>query len=85
LVNEIAILDQLANEGIHVPQAELGSALQITTDELIFVDSHLQGYGTSLLGSRRAELFRQGDKNSEIQSLVMILMVCGNTLEHGAC
>jgi hypothetical protein len=25
------------------------------------------------------------DKNSEIQSLVMILMVCGNTLEHGAC
>jgi hypothetical protein len=40
-MDEVAIMHELANERIDLPQRELGSALEIATDKAIFVHSYL--------------------------------------------
>src|SRR5215469_13393950 len=74
---------EFANEGIDLEQAELGSALEIAANELIFAYSHLQGYSAGVLGSRDAVLFGQGEDALNAAytklSLLVINMVAEGT------
>jgi hypothetical protein len=38
-IDEIAVLDQFADQRIDLPQAELWPSFQITADEAVFVDA----------------------------------------------
>jgi len=58
-MDEIAIVNEFANEGIDLPQRELWTALEIATDQAIFVHSPLEGSGAGILDRSRAELFGQ--------------------------
>jgi len=55
-MNEVAIVDELANQRIDLPQPELWSALEIATDKAIFVHSHLEGGGAGVFDCGGAEL-----------------------------
>ena len=55
-------MHEFANEGIDLPQTELGSTLQIAAHETVFAHSHLQGCGTGIFRSCRTVLFDQGEK-----------------------
>jgi hypothetical protein len=60
VVNQIAILHQLADEGIDLLQTEWGwwATLQIAADEAIFLNSHVQRGGASFISGCRAIFFR---------------------------
>jgi hypothetical protein len=55
-VDEIAVLHQLANEGIDLPQGELGTVFEIATDKAVLVHSQFEGRGASILDRGGAEL-----------------------------
>jgi hypothetical protein len=61
VIDEIAVLHQLANEGIDLLQTEwgLGAAFQIATNEAIFLDTHFERGGAGFIGCGRAVLLRQ--------------------------
>jgi hypothetical protein len=85
LVDEIAIVHEFANEGIDLPQAELGRALEITTHELILAYSHFQGYRAGIFGSRSAVLFGQREHSlnapyTELPLLVINMVAEGTDL-----
>ena len=72
-------MHEFANEGIDLPQTELGSAFQIAAHEAVFADSHLQGCGASIVGSCGTVLSAQRENalnaaHAEL-SLVLINMV----------
>src|SRR5262252_1506085 len=54
-------MHEFANERVDLPQAELGSALEIATNKLVFAYSHFQSYRTGIFGSRSTVLFGQGE------------------------
>ena len=63
LLNQIAVLEQIANQGIDLLQAH-GSrraVLEVVSDEAILVHSHLQNHGTSFIHRRCTKLFSQSE------------------------
>ena len=60
-MDEIAIVNEFANEGIDLPQRELWTALEIATDKAIFVHSHLEGSAAGILDRSGAELLGEGE------------------------
>ena len=63
LLNQIAILDEIADERINLLEGKRSrwTVLQVMPNEAILVDSHLQSQGTSFLDRRRAELLGQSE------------------------
>src|SRR5712691_1083509 len=63
VVNEVAILDQLADQGIDLLQAQWGlrTALEIAPDKLVLVHSYFEGDGTSIVDRGGTELLGQGE------------------------
>jgi PAS domain-containing protein len=61
VVDEVAVLHQLADQGIDLLQTEwgLGAAFQIAADKAIFLDSHFQRSGAGLIDRRGAVLLSQ--------------------------
>ena len=53
---EIAVVHQFANEGIDLPQSELGTTFEIATDKAVLVHSHFEGRRASVLDRSRTEL-----------------------------
>jgi hypothetical protein len=63
LLNEVAVLEQIADQGIDLLQAQ-GSGwtvLEVMFEEAVLVDTHLQSQGTGLVHGRWAELFGQSE------------------------
>ena len=50
----------MTDDGIHLAKRQLRSALQITTDKTVFVDTQFERSGASILDGRHAELFGRG-------------------------
>ena len=69
-------MHEFANEGIDLPQTELGSALQIAAHETVFAHSHLQGCGTGIFRSCRTVLSDQGENalNAAHAELPLVLI-----------
>ena len=55
-MDEIAVVHQFANEGIDLPQSELGTTFEIATDKAVLVHSHFEGRLASVLDRSRTEL-----------------------------
>jgi hypothetical protein len=58
VIDEVAILHELANQRIDLLQTEWGlwATLQIAADEAIFLNSHVQGRGASFIDGSRTVL-----------------------------
>src|SRR3974390_3111889 len=61
LLDEIPVVHQFANEGIDLPQGELGTTFEIATDKAVLVHSQFEGRRASVLDRGSAELLRQGE------------------------
>jgi hypothetical protein len=63
VINKVAVLHQLANQGIHLLQTEWGLrvALQIAADKAVFLHSHLQRSGAGFIDRGCAVLLGQGE------------------------
>src|ERR1035438_4791508 len=61
VVDQVTVKRELADDGVDLPQRELGAAFQPAADEAIGVlaDADLQGGGTAVAGERRAVLAGQ--------------------------
>jgi hypothetical protein len=55
-VDEIAILDEFADQRIDLPERQLGLTFQISADESVFVDLQFERCGTGIVGGAHAEL-----------------------------
>ena len=55
-VDEIAVVDQFANERIDLPQGELWGAFEIATNEAVLMHSHFQSSRADILDRGGTEL-----------------------------
>ena len=60
-VDEIAVLRQFTDERIHLSERQLWPALQIPTDETVFIDMEFERSCTRVLDCIRAEPLRSGE------------------------
>src|SRR5713226_4968478 len=83
LFNEIAVLDQLADQGIDLLQAQGGggTVLEIVPDKAVLVYSHLQSYRASLIDRWSAEFFRQGQHALDAADRALSLPIMEGTAE----
>ena len=58
-VDEIAVVNQFANERVDLPQGKLWSAFQIAANEAVFMHPHFESRRARLLDRGGAELFCQ--------------------------
>jgi hypothetical protein len=58
-VNEIAVVDQFANERVDLPQGKLWGPFEIATNEAEFVHAHFQRGRAGILDRGGAELLGQ--------------------------
>src|SRR5208282_429434 len=58
-VDEIAVVDQFANERIDLPQGKLGSTFEIAPDKAVLIDSHFESGGAGILDRSGAKLLGQ--------------------------
>ena len=59
LLNQFAVLEQIADQGIDLLQAQgsRGTMLEVMLEEAVLVHSHLQSQSTGFVHCRRAEFF----------------------------
>ena len=65
LVDEIAVVHQFADEGIDLPQGQLGGTFEIATDKAVLVHSHFEGSRASILDRGCTELLRQREDTQD--------------------
>ena len=58
-VDEIAVVDQLANERIDLPQRELWGTFEIATNEAVLMHSHFERSRAGILDRCGTELLGQ--------------------------
>src|SRR4051812_19191234 len=73
-IDQIAILGQLANEGIDLPQSRVRSAFQISADKTVFVDFQFQCRGTGIVGGGGSKLFCHGEHAQDATDPGLTLM-----------
>src|SRR2546427_12113443 len=73
-VDEIAILDQFADEGIDLPKHQLRLTFQITADESVLVDSKFERGGAGIIGCTDAELLRAREHTKDAADAKLSLM-----------
>src|SRR5208282_4909490 len=83
LFNQIAVLDQLADQGIDLLQAQGDgrTALEIVPDKAVLVDSHLQRYRASLIDRRDAKFFGHGQHALDATDRGLALPIMEGTTE----
>ena len=64
-VDEIAVVDQLANERIDLPQRELWGTFEIATNEAVLMHSHFESRRASILDRGCTELFCQREHTQD--------------------
>jgi hypothetical protein len=60
-VDEIAVLDQFANERVDLPQGKLWATFEIATNEAEFMHAHFQSNRAGIFDRGGAELLGQGE------------------------
>src|ERR1700688_4098507 len=60
-VDEIAVVDQFANERVDLPQGKLWSTFEIATNEAVLVHSHFKSGRAGIFDRGGAELLGQGE------------------------
>jgi hypothetical protein len=55
-VDEIAVVNQFANERVDLPQGKLWGTFEIATNEAEFMDSHFESRGARIFDCGGAEL-----------------------------
>src|ERR1700723_2936938 len=60
-VDEIAVVNQFANERVDLPQGKLWATFEIATNEAEFMHSHFQSHRAGLFDRGGAELLGQGE------------------------
>src|ERR1039457_7163182 len=78
VINKVAVLHQLTDQGIHLLQTERGLrvALQIAPDEAVFLHSHLQRSGAGFIDRRGTVFLGQGEnpQNAEHAYFALLAM-----------
>src|ERR1035438_5940204 len=83
VVDEVAVLHQLADQGIDLVQTQwsLRAAFQIAADEAIFLHSHVERGGASFIDRRGAVLLGQGENAQDAAHSDLALLAVDGVAE----